>query len=321
MITKPSLLFRISSSDDISNPDIFLRYLSTGFSWSSDYVATIVDNNLFINGWISLKNDSDVSLKNYDLKLLAGDVNSVDNIDKPQMMRMNMMAKSSVMEADTINISNKEFSGYHIYKIPFKVDIDKKSSKQINFLNINTDDWNKYNEIDLYYGEVNNAKFNQVISFKNNKESGLGEPLPAGVIRFYQKDLIDNSSYFIGSSNLSDTPKDEVVKLIIGQNFDSVIDVKIIDSKFDSTYTNQKSYLKVKFDIRNNGDKKEVYKIKQNNPIVNTLKANTYIKSENCLNNDKCSYKEISDSIIEFSLKLNPKEKYSFEAIFSNYKN
>lgn len=313
MTTKPSLVFKIVSEENIHNPDIYLRYLSNGFSWSSDYVATIIGNELVLNGWITLVNNSDVSLEQYDLKLLAGEVNQIEKA-QPRLFK----TVSVDMAVSSSPVLNKEFSGYQIYKIPFKVNIDKNSTKQINFLNLKTKSFERYNEITLYNGgeySVDNLKFDQTISFKNTKENGLGEPLPNGTIRLYEKDS-DQSSYFIGEEHIDNTPKDEFVKLKIGKNFNSFISFKTIDLEF----SNDKKFISYEFNIRNNGENEETYFINQFNPILNTLKDKTSIKSKTCLNDSKCSFKQLSDGLIQYTIKLKPKEKYSFDMVFSSVK-
>lgn len=320
MITKPSLVFRVNAFNEANNSISNLKYLSTGFSWNSDYVANIDGNNLNINGWITIKNNSEVSLKNYKLKVLAGDVNNVDNNIVMQKRMFAYAAENSSVMMDS-EVKQEEFSGYQLYDIPFNVDIDKLSSKQINFLNISPKKWNKYNYLKLdYINEINNLNFEQIISFNNSKENGLGFPLPKGIFRFYESDK-NKLPVFVGSDNLKNIPINEEVKLSIGKNFNSLIDIKLIDSnvKYNKNYTGKESlFYKYKYDIRNNGNNIETYILKQINPIYNTLKANTKINSEKCLQNEKCSWKEISDSYLEYTLKLSPNEKFDFEVIYSN---
>jgi hypothetical protein len=72
-----------------------------------------------------------------------------------------------------------------------------------------------------YRGEGD--KVNVILEFKNSKETreGLGIPLPKGPIRVYQVDA-DRQTEFIGQDSIDHTPKDEVIKIKIGQAFDVV---------------------------------------------------------------------------------------------------
>ena len=60
---------------------------------------------------------------------------------------------------------------------------------------------------------------NIYVKFKNSKENKLGMPLPAGVMRLYKEDD-KKSQQFVGEDKINHTPKDEEVKLKIGEVFD-----------------------------------------------------------------------------------------------------
>jgi hypothetical protein len=55
-------------------------------------------------------------------------------------------------------------------------------------------------------------------------------PLPKGVMRMYKKDSQDNAQ-FIGEDNIDHTPKNETVRLKLGESFDITANKKQIDFK------------------------------------------------------------------------------------------
>ena len=55
----------------------------------------------------------------------------------------------------------------------------------------------------------------------NDDESGLGMPLPKGKVRVYKRDD-DGKEQFIGEDQIDHTPKDEEVRLYLGNAFDIV---------------------------------------------------------------------------------------------------
>jgi hypothetical protein len=57
--------------------------------------------------------------------------------------------------------------------------------------------------------------------FRNDQKSGLGAPMPAGVIRVYQADS-KGGLQFVGEDRIDHTPKDETLDLKIGNAFDIV---------------------------------------------------------------------------------------------------
>ena len=66
--------------------------------------------------------------------------------------------------------------------------------------------------------------------FKNSEANHLGLPLPKGSIRFYSQDD-DRQVEFVGENEIDHTPKDETVRLYIGDSFDLVGDRKRMDFK------------------------------------------------------------------------------------------
>ena len=52
-----------------------------------------------------------------------------------------------------------------------------------------------------------------------NKGAGLGIPLPRGVIRVYKKDAQENAQ-FVGEDRIDHTPKNETLRLKLGEAFD-----------------------------------------------------------------------------------------------------
>lgn len=313
MITKPSLIFKTYSKNEIKDTNINLRYLSNGFSWKSDYVFTLVGNELISNGWITLNNTTDLSLKNYNLKFVSGNINNIDDKIRPSVQYLSVKSsKERFSNFDKMEVTEKSFNGYHVYNIPFKVDIEPRSKKQINFINFTTTKWEKNNKIFLTdYLNNNKFKFNQVISFDNKKENGIGIPLPSGNVRVYGKDSNDNSLTFIGSNNIKDIPNNEKVEIVIGENFDSVLETKFLEK-------NDYSYI-IEYDIRNNSKEKQTYYIKQNihNFNQNDYKEKMYYDSL-CKNDEKCSIKNLEHNLIEYKIQLKENEIFNFKTTFSN---
>ena len=64
--------------------------------------------------------------------------------------------------------------------------------------------------------------------FKNDDRSGLGAPMPGGVIRVYQADS-KGGLQFAGEDRIDHTPKDETIDLKIGNAFDVVCERSQVD--------------------------------------------------------------------------------------------
>jgi hypothetical protein len=64
--------------------------------------------------------------------------------------------------------------------------------------------------------------------FRNDEKAGLGVPMPAGTVRVYQADS-KGGVHFAGEDRIGHTPKDETLKLKIGNAFDVVCERNQID--------------------------------------------------------------------------------------------
>jgi len=80
-----------------------------------------------------------------------------------------------------------------------------------------------------------------LLKMKNAAESGLGLPLPRGVVRVYKRDRA-GSPQFIGEDRIDHTPKDETVELELGNAFDVTTQrrqtdfERVSDRVFESAY-------------------------------------------------------------------------------------
>jgi hypothetical protein len=66
---------------------------------------------------------------------------------------------------------------------------------------------------------------NVIMKVKNSEQNHLGMPLPAGTVRLYKEDA-SGSLQFIGEDAIDHTPKDEELKLKVGEAFDIVAERK-----------------------------------------------------------------------------------------------
>jgi len=68
-------------------------------------------------------------------------------------------------------------------------------------------------------------KVNVKLELANSKENNLGLPMPKGKVRVYKKDL-DGALQFVGEDLIDHTPRDEKVRVYLGDAFDVVADRK-----------------------------------------------------------------------------------------------
>jgi len=223
---QPTLVVQLDSPT-AEPQQLELSYLSGGLSWKADYVAELNadDSQLDLLGWVTLNNVSGTDYNDAKLQLVAGDVNRVSNNHRPELLsRMMVKSKSADMSAA---MDEESLFEYHLYSLNRKTSISNNQTKQVSLLSANSVPVTKefvLQGADYYYynrhGEIGKKlKVEVFVQFKNQKKSGLGLPIPKGVVRVYKKDKAGNAQ-FIGEDKIDHTPKKEKIRLKLGNAFD-----------------------------------------------------------------------------------------------------
>ena len=85
------------------------------------------------------------------------------------------------------------------------------------------------------YGTQADKKIGVRIEVSNSETNGLGVPLPKGRMRLYRTDSVDGRREFTGESMIDHLPKNELLKLDMGNAFDLVGERKRMDFTVDTT--------------------------------------------------------------------------------------
>lgn len=258
---EPTLIVKLNNQQ-AAQKNVTLNYLTEGMSWAANYVAEISgEDTLDLQGWVTLNNNSGADFKNAEVQLISGEVNNTNN--NIRQMPRNFMMKSAglsmeAMAADTANIPAENLAEYYIYKLPLKTDIMDQSSKQISLLNKPGVTYSKLYRLvsPLYLTWGNNrAEFEKmrpslIYKLVNDEASKLGEPLPAGIVRFYEKDQ-SGALQFTGSAPMPQLAKGEKAELAVGQAFDiyakgvvknmQKLSEKMIEAEVEVTFHNAKN--------------------------------------------------------------------------------
>ena len=233
---------------------IEVDYLTNGIKWDADYVVISDkdDKNLDLTGWVTIDNKSGATYKDAKLKLIAGDIHRASASGGPR----EDMYNAKLMRSPQPQFEEKSFFEYHMYTLQRPATVKNNETKQIEFVsgtNVPIKKlfiydgaaqqfygYNQYSRADRNYGVQSNKKVSVMLDFKNSKENNLGIPLPKGKIRVYKEDT-DKSLEFIGEDSIDHTPKDENVRIYLGDAFDIVgervqADFKNGDDFADETY-------------------------------------------------------------------------------------
>jgi len=213
-----------------------LSYLSGGLSWQADYVAELGADNrsLDLNGWVTLTNRSGTAYPNARLQLVAGDVNRVQEQMRGALMEARVAMAPAAAPAP--GMTQQALFEYHLYTLQRPTTLADNQTKQVALLQAAGAPVRK--ELLLagdahYYGAqvgeiARKLKVGVFVEFDNREAAGLGLPLPKGIVRVYQRDG-DGRAQFIGEDRIDHTPKNEKVRLRLGDAFDLTADKKQTD--------------------------------------------------------------------------------------------
>ncbi len=294
-ITKPTLTWRVKAYK--GKQQVELSYLARGLSWRANYALNIGEKAT-LKGWITIQNSSGIEYKNSTIFCVAGSINTKTIQRVPRMLYKNTMTADSVKQ--------ESFSGYHLYKIPFKEDI-QKGSKEILFLDKKGVTYKEYAKMTFSIPAypvrgVQKYSLNHMIEIKNNKDSSLGIPLPKGLVRGYAKDSSDRL-HFIGQSFIPHTPVGESLKLNVGKFFD--ITAKITQIKYNSSKNRHYINSKIKIELKNQEDKDRKIILLGRYPARGNYKIDSTCKGV-------CSEKSFSSGETLYSVDLKSKSDYTF---------
>ncbi len=226
LLPNPTLIWRLENQT--TRPQkIEATYLTQGMTWKSDYVAILdkEDQKIDLTGWVTLDNKSGATFKNAKLKLVAGDVNRV--LDRYEMRDAPRALEMAAAKSGAAPFTEESFFEYHLYSLQRPTTLKDNQTKQVTLLEANQVSVKKRF---LYYGAqhfyrsqygapISNQKVGVYVEIANKKENQLGMPLPKGTLRVYKADS-DGSLQFIGEDQIDHTPKDEMIKIKMGDAFD-----------------------------------------------------------------------------------------------------
>jgi hypothetical protein len=251
--TRPTLVWDIQSPAG-GTQNARVTYQTGGITWWADYNLIFnegADANsglLDLSAWVSIINQSGATYSDAKLKLIAGDVNRVQP-EMDNMMRREVFSKAVAAPAAQEGFVQKDFFEFHLYTLGRKTTLPNNSTKQIELFDQAKQIPAK--KVLLYYGAVQpyfypspytdrnmgvemNKKVDVYLEFKNDKQFGLGVPLPAGRLRVSQIDKADGSLEFIGEDKIDHTPKDEQVRVKLGSAFDVVGERRQVNFSVDT---------------------------------------------------------------------------------------
>ncbi|MBX7186823.1 MAG: DUF4139 domain-containing protein [Vicinamibacteria bacterium] len=240
LIARPTLVWQIGAPT-AGKRKIEASYITGGMQWSADYVLSLdaAEEKAGLQGWVTVNNNSGASYKDAKLKLVAGDVHKAQP-NRPAPVPRAMVAERAMSKQA---FAEEGLFEYHLYTLDRPSTIKNAQTKQIQLLQSEgiriVKDYvlsggTQYFQ-SVWSGPASKEKIKVFIGFRNSETTpGLGQPLPKGIIRVFKKDR-SGSPQLIGEDNIDHTPRNEDLKLELGNAFDIVAERKQTDFKHLTT--------------------------------------------------------------------------------------
>ena len=234
---RPTLVISLNSGVEKAQ-QLELSYLTGGLSWRADYVANLSsdEKTLDLSGWVTLTNQSGAAYPNATLQLVAGDLNRARD---RRMDNMAMLSAGVVrQEKAAPKMAEESLFEYHLYTLDRPTTLAVNQTKQVALLSASgvpvRKEYLLQGQNHYYsgsYGDLGEKqKVGVFVEFDNKEASRLGMPLPKGIIRVYKRDS-EGRAQFVGEDNVDHTPKNELVRLKLGEAFDVTAKRKQTDFK------------------------------------------------------------------------------------------
>ncbi|GLR47566.1 DUF4139 domain-containing protein [Sphingomonas astaxanthinifaciens] len=199
---------------------VTLTYLTPGLGWDADYVALFDEaaGRMNVQGWITLNNQSGTAYRNAEVVLVAG---AVGGEAQRYDGRFRPSPPPPLRNAGTETANRERIGDYYLYPLPERTTIAQAQQKQVSFLDVSGAPAQRaYEYRNGWLGSSDQpVSANTVLRFSTGRTQGLGDALPAGTVRVYQRDS-RGTPQFVGESRIGHTPMGSELGLTTGQAFD-----------------------------------------------------------------------------------------------------
>lgn len=189
-----------------------IRYLTPGLGWEADYVALFDegDSTVDMQGWVTLTNNTGTTFHSADTLLVAGNP-----------ARGGSQPRRELVRPGTETADRERLGDFYLYPLDERTTIANAQTKQVSFLDAQGVAAQRVYSIASSWLQSDDdfRPAATAIGFSSSRDGGLGDALPAGTVRFYQRDAEGNPQ-FIGENRIGHTPMGSTLSLVTGDAFD-----------------------------------------------------------------------------------------------------
>lgn len=236
---RPTLSVTVESDRGGARP-ASIRYLTPGLGWSADYVALFDEakGSVDMQGWVTLTNQTGTTFHSAKTLLVAGSPGQVSGnvirrggypIPPPPPPPGSRPTRGSTMQPGTETANRERLGDFYLYPLAERTTIANAQTKQVSFLDIQSVPARRRYAREIGWLASDEAPVNvsSQVAFSSSREQGLGDALPAGIVRFYQRDA-KGTPQFVGESGIGHTPMGSLLTLRTGDAFDVLVQAEVV---------------------------------------------------------------------------------------------
>ena len=216
---RPTLSVTLNSARG-GTRDASIRYLTPGLGWTADYVALFDEarGTVDMQGWVTLTNTTGTTFHAADTLLVAGNP-SRGGYSPP---------RRDLVRPGTETADRERLGDFYLYPLDERTTIANAQTKQVSFLDVQGVPARRVYSIGAGWlaSDSDFRAASSAISFSSSSDGGLGDALPAGTVRFYQRDA-EGSPQFIGENGIGHTPMGSTLSLRTGDAFDVYMQAEV----------------------------------------------------------------------------------------------
>jgi hypothetical protein len=219
---RPTLSVTVNGSRAGQRPAT-LSYLTPGLGWKADYVALFdeASGKIDVQGWVTLTNSSGTTYEHARTLLVAGSPDEGGDSGPPVNYRPAPRVRGALQTPGTESGGRERLGDYYLYPLAEPTTIADLQTKQVSFLDVHGIPAEHGYEFQNHWLAAADTPMSarSVYSFSSGAHAGLGDQLPAGVLRFYMRDKRGDPQ-FIGENSIDHTPMGSTLSLATGDAFD-----------------------------------------------------------------------------------------------------
>lgn len=217
---RPTLSVTVDAARGGTRP-ASIRYLTPGLGWSADYVALFDEPKgaIDMQGWVTLTNNTGTTFHDANTLLVAG---------SPGQGSGRRSVSPGMVRPGTESAPREQVGDFYLYPINARTTIANAQTKQVSFLDVQGVPARRVyaRTVNWLQNDSGPQPVSSSLSFATSRAAGLGDALPSGTVRFYQRDS-QGTPQFIGENNIGHTPAGSELMLTTGNAFDVYLQAEV----------------------------------------------------------------------------------------------